>query len=91
MRFFEVVNPLRTKLADLTFKRGSLTEELDVHRNQTKTLMEVPRTYSGSCCSSVSFSSLLYKVYSSRHIDVMMMQQAEGRFRKNKSAWLLLI
>uniref|UniRef100_A0A3B4V170 Progesterone immunomodulatory binding factor 1 n=1 Tax=Seriola dumerili TaxID=41447 RepID=A0A3B4V170_SERDU len=40
MRFYEVVTPLRTHLAELTVKRGNMTEELDVHRSQMKALME---------------------------------------------------
>ncbi|GAA6229646.1 progesterone-induced-blocking factor 1 [Lates japonicus] len=40
MRFYEVVTPLRAQLAELSVKRGSLTEELDTHRTQMKALME---------------------------------------------------
>lgn len=43
MRFYEVVTPLRAQLAELSVKRGSLTEELDTHRTQMKSLMEVTR------------------------------------------------
>ena len=41
MRFYEVVTPLRGQLTDLQLRTGGLTEELDTHRNQSKTLMEV--------------------------------------------------
>uniref|UniRef100_A0A8D0AS51 Progesterone immunomodulatory binding factor 1 n=1 Tax=Sander lucioperca TaxID=283035 RepID=A0A8D0AS51_SANLU len=41
MRFYEVVTPLRAQLAELSVKRGSLTEDLDTHRTQMKALMEV--------------------------------------------------
>uniref|UniRef100_A0A8D0AJI9 Progesterone immunomodulatory binding factor 1 n=1 Tax=Sander lucioperca TaxID=283035 RepID=A0A8D0AJI9_SANLU len=40
MRFYEVVTPLRAQLAELSVKRGSLTEDLDTHRTQMKALME---------------------------------------------------
>ncbi|KAM6956355.1 progesterone-induced-blocking factor 1 [Aplochiton taeniatus] len=40
MRFYEVVTPLRSQLAELHVKRGSLTEDLDTHRSQLKALME---------------------------------------------------
>ncbi|XP_058507413.1 progesterone-induced-blocking factor 1 [Solea solea] len=40
MRFYEVVTPLRAQLAELSVKKGSLTEELDTHRSQMKALME---------------------------------------------------
>lgn len=40
MRFYEVVSPLRGQLADLHTRTSGLTEELDTHRNQSKTLME---------------------------------------------------
>uniref|UniRef100_A0A8C5A1H2 Progesterone immunomodulatory binding factor 1 n=1 Tax=Gadus morhua TaxID=8049 RepID=A0A8C5A1H2_GADMO len=40
MRFYEVVTPLRGQLTDLQLRTGGLTEELDTHRNQSKTLME---------------------------------------------------
>ncbi|KAK2824439.1 hypothetical protein Q5P01_021614 [Channa striata] len=40
IRFYEVVTPLRAQLAELSVKRGSLTEELDTHRTQMKALME---------------------------------------------------
>lgn len=42
MRFYEVVTPLRAQLAELSVKRGNLTEDLDAHRTQMKSLMEVP-------------------------------------------------
>lgn len=41
MRFYEAVTPLQTQLAELRARKDSLSEELDLHRNQTKTLMEV--------------------------------------------------
>ncbi|KAM3606502.1 uncharacterized protein V6R79_017601 [Siganus canaliculatus] len=40
MRFYEVVTPLRTQVAELSARRGSLTEELGTHRTRMKTLME---------------------------------------------------
>uniref|UniRef100_A0A7N6AA95 Progesterone immunomodulatory binding factor 1 n=1 Tax=Anabas testudineus TaxID=64144 RepID=A0A7N6AA95_ANATE len=40
MRFYEVVTPLRAQLAELSVKRGSLTEDLDAYRAQIKSLME---------------------------------------------------
>ncbi|TMS04598.1 Progesterone-induced-blocking factor 1 [Larimichthys crocea] len=40
MRFYEVVTPLRAHLAELSVKRGTMTEELDTHRTQMKALME---------------------------------------------------
>ncbi|XP_060895957.1 progesterone-induced-blocking factor 1 [Labrus mixtus] len=39
-RFYEVVTPLRTELAELSGKRGSLTKQLDEHRSQMKALLE---------------------------------------------------
>ncbi|KAM6997635.1 progesterone-induced-blocking factor 1 [Tautogolabrus adspersus] len=39
-RFYEVVTPLRTELAELSGKRGSLSKELDEHRSQMKALLE---------------------------------------------------
>nr|XP_020494849.1 progesterone-induced-blocking factor 1 [Labrus bergylta] len=39
-RFYEVVTPLRTELAELSGRRGSLTKELDEHRSQMKALLE---------------------------------------------------
>lgn len=41
MRFYEVVTPLQTQLAELRARKDTLSEELDLHRNQTKALMEV--------------------------------------------------
>uniref|UniRef100_A0A3Q3KDL0 Progesterone immunomodulatory binding factor 1 n=1 Tax=Monopterus albus TaxID=43700 RepID=A0A3Q3KDL0_MONAL len=41
VRFYEVVTPLRAQLAELSVKRGSLTEELDTHRTQMRALMEL--------------------------------------------------
>ncbi|XP_055018519.1 progesterone-induced-blocking factor 1 isoform X2 [Boleophthalmus pectinirostris] len=38
--FYEVVNPLRTQVTQLTLKNGCLSEELEVHRTQMKSLME---------------------------------------------------
>uniref|UniRef100_A0A672H470 Progesterone immunomodulatory binding factor 1 n=1 Tax=Salarias fasciatus TaxID=181472 RepID=A0A672H470_SALFA len=40
MHFYEVVNPLRSQLADLTALKNNLTEELNLHRTKTKDLME---------------------------------------------------
>lgn len=40
MRFYEAVTPLRTQLAQLSEQKSYLTEELDVHRNKMKLLME---------------------------------------------------
>uniref|UniRef100_A0A671TSJ6 Progesterone immunomodulatory binding factor 1 n=1 Tax=Sparus aurata TaxID=8175 RepID=A0A671TSJ6_SPAAU len=40
MRFYEVVTPLRAQLAELSVKRGCLTEDLDTNRTQMKALME---------------------------------------------------
>lgn len=45
MRFYEVVTPLRAQLAELSTKRGNLTEDLDTHRTQMKGLMEVTPKY----------------------------------------------
>ncbi len=53
MRFYEVVTPLRAQLAELSVKRGSLTEELDTHRTQMKALMEVPHAYTSMYYTSV--------------------------------------
>ncbi|XP_069000612.1 progesterone-induced-blocking factor 1 [Embiotoca jacksoni] len=39
MRFFEVVTPLRAQLSDLRVKKADLTEEMDIHRTQMKTLI----------------------------------------------------
>lgn len=41
MRFYEVVTPLRSQLAELSVKKGTLTDDLDTHRTQMKALMEV--------------------------------------------------
>lgn len=41
MRFYEAVTPLRSQLAQLGEQRSYLAEELDVHRNKMKLLMEV--------------------------------------------------
>lgn len=40
MRFYEAVTPLQTQLAELKARKDTLSEELDLHRNQTKALME---------------------------------------------------
>ncbi|XP_014888549.1 progesterone-induced-blocking factor 1 isoform X2 [Poecilia latipinna] len=40
MRFYEAVTPLRSQLAQLGEQRSYLAEELDVHRNKMKLLME---------------------------------------------------
>ncbi|MED6288311.1 Progesterone-induced-blocking factor 1, partial [Characodon lateralis] len=40
MRFYEAVTPLRTQLTQLSEQKSYLTEELDVHRNKLKLLME---------------------------------------------------
>ncbi|KAM4729540.1 progesterone-induced-blocking factor 1 [Anableps anableps] len=40
MRFYEAVTPLRTQLTQLSDQKSYLTEELDVHRNKMKLLME---------------------------------------------------
>lgn len=45
MRFYEAVTPLRTQLADLSVKKGSLSEEVDMHRSKMKALMEVQRIF----------------------------------------------
>lgn len=45
MRFYEAVTPLRTQVAELSVKRGSMTEELDTHRTHMKALMEVRDTH----------------------------------------------
>uniref|UniRef100_A0A3B4BK28 Progesterone immunomodulatory binding factor 1 n=1 Tax=Periophthalmus magnuspinnatus TaxID=409849 RepID=A0A3B4BK28_9GOBI len=39
--FYDMVNPLRTQVTELTLKNGCLSEELDIHRTQMKSLMEV--------------------------------------------------
>ncbi|KAJ0004678.1 hypothetical protein NQD34_010892 [Periophthalmus magnuspinnatus] len=38
--FYDMVNPLRTQVTELTLKNGCLSEELDIHRTQMKSLME---------------------------------------------------
>ncbi|KAK7878927.1 hypothetical protein WMY93_034227 [Mugilogobius chulae] len=38
--FYEAVTPLRTQVTDLTVKNVCLSEELDMHRTQMKSLME---------------------------------------------------
>ncbi|XP_030012559.1 progesterone-induced-blocking factor 1 [Sphaeramia orbicularis] len=40
MRFYEVVTPLRDEVKELSVKKSTLTEELDIHRSQMKSLME---------------------------------------------------
>lgn len=40
IRFYEVVNPLRTLATELQMKKTDLTEDLDSHRNQIRSLME---------------------------------------------------
>ncbi|KAK5607275.1 Progesterone-induced-blocking factor 1 [Crenichthys baileyi] len=40
MRFYEAVTPLRTQLTQLSEQKSYLTEELDIHRNKLKLLME---------------------------------------------------
>lgn len=40
VRFYEVVTPLRAQLSELSVKKNDLTEELSIHRTQTKDLME---------------------------------------------------
>lgn len=51
MRFYEAVTPLQTQLAELRTRKDTLSEELDLHRNQTKALMEVKHV-----CNVVSLS-----------------------------------
>lgn len=45
MRFYEAVTPLQTQLAELRARKDTLSEELNLHRNQTKALMEVSRAF----------------------------------------------
>lgn len=45
MRFYEAVTPLQTQLAELKARKDTLSEELDLHRNQTKALMEVKHVF----------------------------------------------
>lgn len=45
MRFYEAVTPLQTQLAELRARKDTLSEELDLHRNQTKALMEVKHVF----------------------------------------------
>ncbi|XP_035461523.1 progesterone-induced-blocking factor 1 isoform X2 [Scophthalmus maximus] len=40
MRFYQVVTPLRSQLAELSVKKGTLTEEVDTQRTQLKALMQ---------------------------------------------------
>uniref|UniRef100_A0A8C1WWK2 Progesterone immunomodulatory binding factor 1 n=1 Tax=Cyprinus carpio TaxID=7962 RepID=A0A8C1WWK2_CYPCA len=40
IRFYEVVNPLRALVTELQVKKSNLNEDLDSHRNQTRSLME---------------------------------------------------
>ncbi|KAM9803964.1 progesterone-induced-blocking factor 1 [Neosynchiropus ocellatus] len=40
VRLYEAVTPLRTQVADLTVKKNGLTEELETHRTQIKSVME---------------------------------------------------
>ncbi|XP_067260528.1 progesterone-induced-blocking factor 1 isoform X2 [Chanodichthys erythropterus] len=40
IRFYEVVNPLRALATELQVKKADLTEDLDSHRNQIRSLME---------------------------------------------------
>lgn len=40
VRFYEVVTPLRTQVEELSVRKDSLNDELDVHRTQMKSLME---------------------------------------------------
>ncbi|KAG5833118.1 hypothetical protein ANANG_G00272470 [Anguilla anguilla] len=40
VRFYEVVTPLRTQVKELQEKKNSLSEDLDSHRSQIKSLME---------------------------------------------------
>lgn len=66
MRFYEVVTPLRAHLAELSVKRGTMTEELDTHRTQMKALMEVLHTHtttSINLCVSVTVECSCSKPY----------------------------
>uniref|UniRef100_A0A8C7ZE74 Progesterone immunomodulatory binding factor 1 n=1 Tax=Oryzias sinensis TaxID=183150 RepID=A0A8C7ZE74_9TELE len=40
LRFYEAVTPLRAEVAQLTAQKGRLTDELDVHRSNMRTLTE---------------------------------------------------
>ncbi|KAI1899591.1 hypothetical protein AGOR_G00063370 [Albula goreensis] len=40
VRFYEVVNPLRAQVNELQVKKNSLSEDLDSHRSQLRSLME---------------------------------------------------
>uniref|UniRef100_A0A1A8KE47 Progesterone immunomodulatory binding factor 1 n=1 Tax=Nothobranchius kuhntae TaxID=321403 RepID=A0A1A8KE47_NOTKU len=40
IRFYEAMNPLRTQLTQLSEQKSYLTEELELHRNKMKVLME---------------------------------------------------
>ncbi|XP_066516109.1 progesterone-induced-blocking factor 1 isoform X2 [Hoplias malabaricus] len=40
VRFYEVVTPLRTQLTELQIKKNCLSDDLDSHRSQIKSLME---------------------------------------------------
>lgn len=44
MRLYEVVTPLRALVTELQVKKNNLTDDLDSHRKQIKSLMEVRKT-----------------------------------------------
>lgn len=46
MRFYEVVTPLRAQVTELQVKKNNLMDDLDSHRKQIKSLMEVQKTLS---------------------------------------------
>lgn len=41
---YEVVTPLRALVTELQVKKNNLTDDLDSHRKQIKSLMEVRKT-----------------------------------------------
>lgn len=60
MRFYEVVTPLRAHLAELSVKRGTMTEELDTHRTQMKALMEVLHTHTTTSLYLHLYDTLIF-------------------------------
>ncbi|KAI5089897.1 progesterone-induced-blocking factor 1, partial [Silurus meridionalis] len=45
VRFYEVVTPLRAQVTELQAKKNNVMDDLDSHRKQIKSLMEVRKTF----------------------------------------------
>uniref|UniRef100_A0A8B9GZY4 Uncharacterized protein n=1 Tax=Astyanax mexicanus TaxID=7994 RepID=A0A8B9GZY4_ASTMX len=61
VRFYEVVTPLRNQVTELQIKRNSLGDDLDSHRSQIKSLMEVQKNLTHCFWITLCYSLLVQK------------------------------